>query len=336
MIIDRIAGLEKFSGIRKEWDECLFFSDQATVFLTFDWFYSWWKSFGGGHQLEILLFRDSKGRLNGIAPLMIKKGTLGFIASREVTDYCDFVIRQGMEEKIITAFLLEIKNKSKRLDRLHLINIREESPSLPLLTRLAAELSLPSQVRETEVSLRLDLPELYQNFVSNLGRKNRHELRRKMRKTEILPGLEIKRVSDPGEIRIFLESFICLHRASNPSKAGFWEKKGTAEFFREIVFRFSQQGWAELNLLSIDKEPAASLLTFLYNDEVLHYNIAYNPRFSAFSPGICLFNHSIEKAIGLGKRRMDFLRGREKYKYNFGAKECKIKDFILTLREDKK
>jgi CelD/BcsL family acetyltransferase involved in cellulose biosynthesis len=336
MIIDRITCLEEFSAIKKEWDECLSFSDQATVFLTFDWFYSWWINFGNGHQLEILLFRDSNGTVDGIAPLMIKKGTLGFIASREVTDYCDFVIRQGMEKEIIAVFLLEIKNNSKRLDRLHLINIREESPSLPLLTRLAAELDLSAQVLETEVSLRLDLPESYQSFVSSLSRKNRHELRRKVRKTETLPGIEIKRVSDPGEIRIFLESFISLHRESNPSKAGFWEKKGIAEFFREITSRFSQQGWAELNLLSIDKEPAASLLTFLYNDEVLHYNIAYNPRFAAFSPGIFLFNHSIEKAIGLGKRRVDFLRGREKYKYNFGAKECKIRDFILTLREDKK
>ena len=336
MIIDRITGLEEFSGIKKEWDECLSFSSQDTVFLTFDWFYSWWKSFGSGYELKILLFRDSTGTLNGIAPLKQKEGNLGFMASREVTDYCDFVIRQGMEEEIIETFLLEIEKNSNELDRLHLINIREESLSLSLLTRLAGELALSAEVLETEVSLLLDLPGSYQSFVSCLSRKNRHELRRKVRKTETLPDMEIKRVTDPGEVQIFLETFISLHRKSSLSKAGFWEQQGMTEFFREITFRFSRQGWLELSLLAIDKEPAASLLTFLYKDEVLHYNIAFHPSFAAYSPGICLFNHSIERAIGLGKRRVDFLRGREKYKYNFGAKECKIKDFILTLREDKK
>jgi CelD/BcsL family acetyltransferase involved in cellulose biosynthesis len=141
----------------------------------------------------------------------------------------------------------------------------------------------------------------------------------------------VKRYSDPEDVRIFLGTFIDLHRKSGPSKEKFWQREGMPEFFWDFVSRFSTKGWIELYLLSVDKIPAASLLTFVHGNELSLYNIAYNPRFSAFSPGIFLFAQVLERAVSMGIDRVDFLRGGEKYKYNFGAKECKIKDFILSI-----
>lgn len=328
--IDSFAEMEK---IREEWDECLSLSSQDCVFLTFDWFCSWWKSFGNGSELRILIARDASGSVRGIAPLMLIERELRFMASREVTDYCDLIIRQGDEDEIVNAFLLDIMKNKNGAEKLHLINIRESSGSLPPLFRSAKENNLSCDVRDTEVALRLDLPQSYQSYLSSLSRKNRHELRRKMKKLLNFPGSEIKRVSAPAEIQALLGAFIALHGQSSPSKAGFWEKNGTAGFFREIVSRFSRRDWVELHLLSIGGQQAAMLLSFLYNNEILNYNIACDLRFSAFSPGICLFCHSIERSIAQGRQRMDFLRGGERYKYDFGANECKIKDIILLLKD---
>ena len=333
MKIEIITRLEEMAAVKKEWNDCLSLSSQNSVFLTFEWFYSWWKSFGEDQSLRILLFRDSRGVLNGIAPMMLTQQSLSFLASREVTDYCDLIIPKGKEEEVIESFLIEIMANRGEMDRLALINIREESSTIPVLTRLAEKFDLPFTLEETEFALRLELPKVYESYVSQLSRKNRHELRRKVKKLEELSDVVIERISDPEKIRIHLETFIGLHRRSSPAKNRFWQKKGMAGFFEDVATFFSQQGWMEFYLLSMDGQITASLLCFIYQNEVLFYNVAFDPNFAAFSPGIFLFNRAIERAIAEGIWRVDFLRGREKYKYNFGAEECKIRDFVLSLRE---
>lgn len=74
----------------------------------------------------------------------------------------------------------------------------------------------------------------------------------------------------------------------------------------------------------------AALLNFSYSDQILFYNVAFNKDFSRYSPGLFLFNHCIKQAISKGKKKADFLRGREKYKYYFGAEDSKIFRLILT------
>jgi CelD/BcsL family acetyltransferase involved in cellulose biosynthesis len=104
-------------------------------------------------------------------------------------------------------------------------------------------------------------------------------------------------------------------------------------FFRTIATLFSAKGWIEFNVLCFQNDLAAILLNFVYHDEIHFYNAAFNPNYALFSPGIYLFNQSIRQAIKDKKRRADFLRGREKYKYYFGAKECSIIDFTLSKKE---
>ncbi len=261
-----------------------------------------------------------------------KKG-IQFIASHEVTDYCDFIVEKG-QEKLFYRKFLEFWQKEIKPDRnLHLINIREESPTLFLLPQMANKSHLKHAVIETEAAPSLNLPSSYEMYMDNLDRKNRHELRRKKRKIESQKGLLHNRVKDPEGVRNCIDLFIELHRKSSSSKQQFWEKKGVERFFRTITALFSTKGWIEFNVLNLEDDLAAILLNFVYNDEIHFYNIAFNPNYASFSPGIYLFNQSIQQAIEDNLRRADFLRGRERYKYYFGAKECKIMDFKLSKKE---
>jgi CelD/BcsL family acetyltransferase involved in cellulose biosynthesis len=132
-----------------------------------------------------------------------------------------------------------------------------------------------------------------------------------------------------------IQSFISLHEASSPAKQEFWQKQGMTEFFSRMVQLFSRENWVELLVLSVEGRTIAVLLNFLYADSVYFYNIAFDSDYSAYSPGICLFDHSIRKSIAEGRMAADFLRGREKYKYFFGAKESKIYSLKLEKKQDK-
>lgn len=330
MDIECITEVDKFQSLKDEWNRLLFSSDINCIFLTHEWFSSWWKSFSEDSALEILLFRDDARHLCGIAPLMRKEKNLFFISSQEVTDYCDFISLKECREEFYKNLLEYIGSDLAGKSIIELINIKSTSPSLHYLPRLSPKFNLSCSCEETEVTPFIVLPLTYESYISNLERKNRHELRRKLRRIQTEEGVQIKKISDPEELSSAIQIFIELHRSSHSSKERFWENRGMITFFKEIVFQFSLNGWLEANFLYFKDEIIASLINFTYSDEVSFYNVAYDSKYAWYSPGIFLFNQSIKQAIEDKRKRVDFLRGEEKYKYYFGAKACKIYGLKLT------
>ena len=47
------------------------------------------------------------------------------------------------------------------------------------------------------------------------------------------------------------------------------------------------------------------------------YNSGFAPERAALSPGVVLLAHLVRDAIGRGRKKFDFLRGEERYKYEF-------------------
>ena len=54
-----------------------------------------------------------------------------------------------------------------------------------------------------------------------------------------------------------------------------------------------------------------------WDDTVGLYNSGFHPDHAALSPGVVLLAHLVRDAIARGRRRFDFLRGEERYKYEF-------------------
>lgn len=329
MKIEQIKTISMFEEIRDTWNELLYSSDQNSIFLTHQWFYSWWRWLSEGKPLEIFLYRSDSGSPLGIAPLMREDDVLAFMASREVTDYCDFIIRRGKEREFFESLLDFFRVQYPGVQKILLMNIKQTSKTLYFLPHLAAKYDFTCTVTESEVAPMLSLPASYEDFLALLSRKNRHDLRRKLRRMEELDGVNTVKVVDAVGLQSSINSFIQLHRRSNASKEEFWRAQSMADFFREIALQFSPQGWVELLLLLHNENIMAALVNFIYDGQILFYNVAYNRDYAWYSPGVFLFHQRLKEAIQEGKKEADFLRGREKYKYYFGAKESKI--FDLTL-----
>jgi len=330
MKVECIRDPESLEELKDAWNELLFSSKQNCIFLTHEWISSWWKCFSEDNSLEIQIFKDEKGSLAGIAPFMIKNKILRFIASQEVSDYCDVITHNERREEFHENLLSYFKKNYPDVEKIELMNIKSSSPTLSFLPRLAHEHGYSSSCNETEVAPLLELPSSYDDYLASLSKKNRHELQRKLRRMESLGGVKITRIADTKQLQSSLVKFIDLHKEGSPSKEKFWGKKGMSDFFQEIASRFSLQKWVELNLLFYEDSIMAGLLNFSYSDQILFYNVAFDKDFARYSPGLFLFNHCIKEAISEGKRKADFLRGREKYKYYFGAEDSKIFRLILT------
>ena len=249
MKIEQIKTISRFEEIRDTWNELLHSSDQNSVFLTHQWFYSWWRWLSEGKSLEIFLYRSDSGTPVGIAPLMRENDILAFMASGEVTDYCDFIIRSGKEREFFESLLDFFRVQYPGVQKILLMNIKQTSKTLYFLPHLAAKYDFTCTVTESEVAPVLTLPASYEDFLALLSRKNRHDLRRKLKRVEELEGVRTVKVLDAVGLQSSINSFIQLHRRSDASKEEFWRAQGMADFFQEIALQFSPQGWVELLLM---------------------------------------------------------------------------------------
>ena len=90
------------------------------------------------------------------------------------------------------------------------------------------------------------------------------------------------------------------------------------KFFRRAVGELAAVGGAALWFLDFSSGPAAGIVVLEWEGTVGLYNSGFHPDRAALAPGLVLLVHLIEDSIQRGKRRFDFLRGEERYKYEFG------------------
>jgi len=203
------------------------------------------------------------------------------------------------------------------------MNVQSSSSTLDYLPLLASTHGFSCAQEEVEVAPLLELPSSYEDYLGSLSKKRRHELRRKLKRMESLDGIRMEKITDSENLRTYLDRFIALHKQGSSSKAKFWEKPGITAFFHEMAYRFSLQKWIELNVLFVEDRILATLINFSYSDRIYFYNVAFDRDFA----------WCIQEAISTGKKIADFLRGREEYKYYFGANDSKIFRLVLMPKK---
>jgi len=163
----------------------------------------------------------------------------------------------------------------------------------------------------------LALPSSWETYLARLSGKHRHELQRKMRRLERdAPDAHASSVSAPAEIEARLADFLTLHRSSRVGKARFMDDR-MEQFFRRALRAFAERGAARLWFLDTAGGPIAAFVTIEWDGTVGLYNSGFAPARAALSPGVVLLAQVIRDAIARGREKFDFLRGEERYKYEF-------------------
>ncbi len=320
---------------REEWNALLASSATDVIFLTWEWQSAWWNHMHPGDMFS-LVYRDSAGALLGIIPLFRfddeQKGpTLSIIGCEEVSDYLDFIIAPEYEAEIC-ADLLDYLRSAPALswNQLQLCNVPVQSIAYRVLTDLACAKGLSVQVTVQDRCPVIALPATWDAYLDTLDKKQRHEIRRKLRRAESQADTQCYVVSDQQhDVAAQMESFIALHRSSRPEKDVFMDERMKG-FFIDIAGILAQRDWLQLSFLEIDGRKAAALFSFSYNQSYQIYNSGYDPElYGQFSPGIVLIAYCIQCAIGRGYKTFDFLRGEEEYKYRMGAKPTDVHELII-------
>ncbi len=346
MKIETYTDRSGFDALAGEWNDLLKRSAFDTLFLTWEWQRTWWEHLGEG-DLFLITVRDNQGHLIGIAPLYrtVSAGgerKLNIVGCVEVSDYLDIIIAQGYEREVYSTLLdyLDSNNEPSNAetagwDVAELCNIPEISPAHQALAEMAVEHGYQFRTIVEDVCPVIDLPATWDAYLASLDKKQRHEIRRKMRRIEREADVHWYIVDQSRDLAEEIEAFIALHQKSSADKDDFMDEQMKG-FFRAVARVLQPPGWLQLAFIEVDGQKAAAMLNFDYADTILVYNSGYDPQHRAhLSPGIVLLAYCIRYAIELGRARFDFLRGSEPYKYRFGAKDTKVYRLLIVRDEDR-
>jgi len=329
MQLQHYSNAEGFTALQPAWNALLRVSRANTVFSTWEWQTTWWRYLAAG-DLWLTAARDAAGAPLAIFPCYCRVNPAGersirLVGCVEVADYLDLIVRAGDEEPAYRAFVEALlSDAAPAWDVVELCNLAERSPTCTLLPDVARAAGLRATVLQEDVCPVISLPSSWEEYLSSIDKKQRHEIRRKLRRAEKEARLEWYVVNERETLDDEIETFLRLHRLSRPDKEGFMDDT-MAAFFHGIARAMFDAGWLQLMHLKLDGEVEASVLSFDYDDTIMLYNSGYDPQgHPQLSPGSVLISLCIRHAIELGRRAFDFLQGDEIYKYRFGAQDTRV------------
>jgi CelD/BcsL family acetyltransferase involved in cellulose biosynthesis len=294
-------------------------------FLHPTWLLTWLSEFGGNVEPVCLCAED--GSCIGVAPLMRADDRLTFIGDHNICDFMDVLVDPSRAGEAYDTLWRQAC--AEDWTDMQLWGLMDGSPTREALASRARAAGYGVLEELEAVSPRLELPASWEDYLASLNKKDRHELRRKIRRA-FDSGAEVTFdvLRTQEEVAGAIDDFLSLHTGSRADKGEFM----TAEmevFFRRMASAMAAEDLVRLFFLRINGKPAAAVLCFDAGSHLYMYNSGYDMAYSGWSVGIVSKALVLQWAIENGKTGLDFLRGDEPYKYDLGARDQQIKRLLI-------
>ena len=352
---------------RVTWEHLASANSWVTPFSSWAFHRAWWDAYGANAHEQTLVIRDTT-RVVGIAPLMhrheveptdaathtsMRHGHPPVLTPVEPTakavffgasyhaDYATLLAAAhdlpGVAAAVATHLALPDPDPDHPMpwDVIDLRRLRVADPAAGALAdafrRRAPSEAWDVTLEPEDVCPVAHLPKgaTFDDYLATLGKKARHEIRRKIRRAESAGEVRYDETVDP---LAELDGFIDLHQRRWGADGLFPDTEGGAQsrvFLRRLFELMGADGPLRLAFLTIGGRRVAAGLTFETPDTTFYYNAGVDPGARELSPGVVLVAKLAERALARGARRLDFLRGDEGYKYEWGARDEPIQRLLV-------
>lgn len=325
MRVRRLTELE-LSQAAGWWDELLSRSRADSFFLRHAWLTAWWRRFGAGRELRVLVAEEDSGdgiRTIGVAPLCLSRETdhrvlpyveLSFLGREGVTgDNLDFFTEPGREKEVVRAFLEHLL-RERDWDLLRASDLPEDSPTLSLVMDATAARGVPVVPGKSQTCPFLPLPRTWDEFLASVSANLRSNLRRREKKL-VAMGAVFEEVHG-GAIGPALETLFSLHGArwATKGQTGNFIDPRLRAFHQEIAPLLDAEGALGFWTLRLAGRTVAGIYGFRHRGRFLYYQAGFDPACAEHGVGLALMGHAIRRNIDAGMVEFDYLRGDEEYK----------------------
>ena len=308
------------------WNALVEQSIADTPFSRHEYLSEWWKTLGGGEWKDaklILVSARENDQLIGIAPLFIANDddqrALMLVGSIEISDYLDLVVRAQDHARFLAGLLdFLVSSITDTWSALDWYNLPDSSPTLTALKTESERLGWTHHEEIYRPTPRIALNGSFDEYLSRIEKKQRHEIRRKMRRAaESEKNVRFHVIDSTADIESEMNAFFDL-MVQDPNKEQFLHPEMREQMTVTIRNAFKQD-YLWLAFLEVNGAKAAASLNFDYKNKLWGYNSGVGREHMELSPGWVLLAHVIQWCCENNRYEFDFMRGDEDYKYRFGG-----------------
>lgn len=312
-----VTNVNALLSIEDIWHDLEANSKMVYPFNTFEWVINWWKYFGYGKKMWILIVVDDDGPI-GIAPFMMTYGEMGlpirrikFIGSNN-SDYLDFLVRAGCENIFYTSLVKYLEIMINPFTVLDLEHIPDDSDIFPYI--IDSKLYYDYDIED--ICPYIKLPSTWDDYLSILEGKFRRNLRYEIKRFFKEFKGSFMSVFDKNKINESMDKLIKLHQERWRKKhmPGAFYSNRIKNFHKDVAYDMLKRGIVTLFELKDNTKIVADLLCYHVNRRRYYYISGYDLQYSKYSVGTVALGLAIDRSIEVGDEVFDFLRGDEKYK----------------------
>ncbi len=325
-----------FSELSGEaWNALVEQSIADTPFSRYEYLREWWKTLGGGEWENaelVLISAKENDQPIGIAPLFIAeyegRRALMLIGSIEISDYLDLIVRAEDLPRFLSGLLDFLASFcADKWSALDWYNLPDSSPTLAALKAESEKRGWTHHEEIYRPTPRIPLNGSFEAYLERIDKKQRHEIRRKMRRAaESEKNVRFYVVDGTADINVEIDDFFHL-MVQDPNKEQFLHP-AMREQMTVTIQNAHAQGYLWLGFLEVDGAKAAASLNFDYKNKLWGYNSGVGRAHMELSPGWVLLAYVIQWCCENGRYEFDFMRGEEEYKYRFGG----VNKYVMRAR----
>jgi CelD/BcsL family acetyltransferase involved in cellulose biosynthesis len=331
MNVERITTLQELQRLTADWP-CL---TRGNPFRSWQWLGAWWKNYGEARDLYLLEVRDNGGTLLGIAPWYVEQSpsggrTIKFLGSgKACTEYLSILATEEHERRVVRAiadWLMRANepasDEPNRWDLLHLEAVETSDRLINRLVQQLVERGCKLHHKPSLNCWRIDLPDSWDDYVSNLSRSHRKQLRRLDERMFETGRAVLHTAASTAELEAGFEILVRLHqkRRNSLGEPGCFADPRFRPFLEEAACELLRLDCSELHWLEIDGAPAAADYHLTGNNTSFAYQTGVDPQAMDLEPGHLIHLATIKRAVALQRTAFDFLRGDEPYKAHWRAR----------------
>lgn len=299
-----------FGAFDGDWDALVRAMPRPSPFLLHGWLVEWWRHHGAGAALRVHVAR-SEGRLVAALPLYVRS-TAGLHVARFLGD----------DACALGDLLLAEDAPAHSAERVAALAAEGGQDfadlfGLPAGSRLAGALGPRLTLVERSEAPVLDLAQGWEAvYRARTSAKRRNLHRRRRRQLARLGRVDVVVARTLPDLEPALEDAFRLHDArwrDRPEASGFATAAGRP-FHRAALRALAPAGVPRIVLLRLDGRAIACNYFMLLAGRMYFHELAYDPAFAQYSPGLLTTIEAIAAAEQEGVRRVEFLGGAERYK----------------------
>jgi len=308
-----------FDLLREDWNRLVDRLDVPSPFQSWEWCRAWWKHFGSGHRLRIVVFRD-EGEIVGIAPLHQRRygpflgpsilAPLGWEDHRRkqgITEQNELLFPSSHRAGLLAALSSWLEGRAWSLA---LIPGNQMPP--PLEGWAAEKLVL---LGRPMWSYYRSLPATWAEVVAGLGKSMRDNVKYYPRLLERSGHRTTLRVcATPADVAAATPAFLRLHQARATSGASVAHEdrfrfSDRRAFLMEVGPMLAAAGKLKVGLLEVDDSIVAAQVWLETGSTMFIYYSGFDPAWSHFSVQLVATIECLKDGIGRGLTSVEFLRG---------------------------